>query len=320
MVLTLLLLYILCRYMPRWVKAKRVCAFTNVAYAGNPAWVILDAQGMTDAHMQQLAGDICPHTDTAFILSEETQEADLNLRFFTGAGEVPFSGHATIAAYVALSGEDMLAFTEPAMTVKQRTKAGIQKVDLRTAGGSVTRATVLLAAPRYLDNDVNPMTVARVLGVAPHDLADTGHPFDVISCGYYDLIVPMKSIADMQRIKPDFHLMSTCCTRWGIYGVTVFCLETFESGDTAFMRHFSPTLGVDEEPISGASAGTLGCHLIRRKLVAPKNFTRMIIEQGYLGRSRGKVYVHIECTHDHILRVRVGGCGVLTFTGYVLTP
>ncbi len=306
--------------MPRWVKVKRVCAFTTVAYAGNPAWIVLDAQGMSDEHMQQLAGDISPHTDTAFVLPENTHEADLNLRFFTGAGEVPFSGHATVAAYFALSGEDTLALNEPTMTVKQRTKAGIQQVDLRITDGSVTRTTVLLAPPRYLDDDVNPTTVARLLGIAPNDMADTGFPFDVISCGYYDLIVPMKSIADLQRIRPDFQLMSTCCTRWGVYGVTVYCLETFESGDTAFMRHFSPTLGVDEEPISGASAGTLGCHLIRRKLVEPKNFTRMIIEQGYLGRHRGKVYVHIECTRDHILRVRVGGCGVLTFTGYMLTP
>lgn len=104
--------------MPRWVKVKRVCAFTTVPYAGNPAWIVLDAEGYSDEQMQQLADDISPHTDTAFVLHENTHEADLNLRFFTGAGEVPFSGHATVATYFALSGENILALTESTMTVR----------------------------------------------------------------------------------------------------------------------------------------------------------------------------------------------------------
>jgi PhzF family phenazine biosynthesis protein len=114
--------------------------------------------------------------------------------------------------------------------------------------------------------------------------------------------------------------MDSFCTRLGIQGVIVFSTETFEAGDTAFMRHFAPSLGVNEDPISGASAGSLGCYLIRQKLIEQTNFSRIVIEQGYLQDRKGRVYVHVECTRDQILRVKVGGSAVLTFTGYILTP
>jgi len=97
-------------------------------------------------------------------------------------------------------------------------------------------------------------------------------------------------------------------------------METFEAGDTAFLRHFAPSLGVNEDPISGASAGSLGCYLIRNRLIEESNFSRIIIEQGYLQERQGKVYVHVDCTRDQILRVKVGGNAVLTFSGYILKP
>jgi trans-2,3-dihydro-3-hydroxyanthranilate isomerase len=306
--------------MAHWVKAKRMSAFTTIPYSGNPAWVILGSENLSDETMRKLANDLNPLSDTAFVLPEETKEADVYLRFFTGSGEVSFSGHAAIATYFALGGEKILPFKEPKTSIKQRTKAGIQQVELRVRGEKVTRATVLLAKPNYMELDINPIPVAKFLGLTPNDLAASGLPFDVISAGFFDLIVPIKTLEIMQNINPNFSLMDSFCTRLSIHGVIVFCTETFEAGDNAFMRHFAPSLGVNEDPISGASAGSLGCYLVRQKMIEPSTFSRIIIEQGYLQNRQGKVYVHIECTRDQILRVKLGGHAVLTFSGYILIP
>jgi len=295
-------------------------AFTSLPYAGNPAWVVLGAENLSDRQMQKLAYDLNPLSDTAFVLPESTKEADIFLRFFTGSGEVNFSGHAAVATYFALSGEKILPIQEPKTTIRMRTKAGIQQVEVRVKGDKITRTTVLLSKPNYMTIDINPVAVAKFLGLTPSDLAATGLPFDIISVGFFDLIVPLKRLDDLRNIQPNFSLMDSFCTRLGIQGVVVFCMETFEAGDTAFMRHFAPSLGVNEDPISGASAGSLGCYLIRNKLIEPSNFSRIMIEQGYLQERQGRVYVHIECTRDQILRVKVGGNAVLTFTGYILTP
>ncbi len=306
--------------MAKWIKAKRLSAFTSFAYGGNPAWIILGADGLSDDTMRRLAHDLNPLSDTAFVLKEETKEADVFLRFFTGSGEINFSGHTAVATYFALSGENIVKMVEPVTMVRQRTKAGIQQVELRVQNEKVTRVTVLLAKPNYMEVEVNPNIVAKTLGLTANDIAVSGLPFDVIACGFYDLIVPLKKLDDVKRISPNFALMDSMCTRFGVQGVVVFCMETFEPGSHAFMRHFAPVLGVNEDPISGASAGSLGCYLIRNRLIEPGSFSRIVIEQGYMQQRRGKVYVHIECTRDQILRVKVGGHSVLTFTGYVLAP
>jgi trans-2,3-dihydro-3-hydroxyanthranilate isomerase len=306
--------------MAKWVKAKRMSAFTSIPYGGNPAWVIIGAEGLSDDDMRRLASDLNPLSDTAFVLPETTKEADLHLRFFTGAGELNFSGHASIATYFALSGENVIKLDEPEVVLRQRTKAGIQQVELRLKGDKVTRATMTLTKPNYLDVNVTPVHIARFLGLTANDLTALNLPFEVISTGFNDLIVPVKSMNEMRAINPDYTFMDSVCTRLGIHGVIVYCLETIDVGDTAFMRHFAPTVGVQEDPISGAAAGSLGCYLIRHKLIEPSNFSRIVIEQGYLQNRQGKVYVHVEMTRDQILRVKVGGNTVLTFTGYILTP
>ncbi|MEO0142462.1 MAG: PhzF family phenazine biosynthesis protein, partial [candidate division WOR-3 bacterium] len=293
--------------MPKWVKAKRLSVFTSIPYGGNPAWVIIGAEGVSEEDLRQVASDLNPISDTAFVLPETTSEADIYLRFFTGSGEINFSGHASIATYFALSGENILNLKEPETTIRQRTKAGIQFVDLRVKENKITRATMTLAKPNYLDIEPNPLQLARVLGISQSELGLANLPFDVISTGFYDLIVPVKSLETVKNLKPDFTFMNNFCIRLGIQGIIVFCLETFEPGDTAFMRHFAPVLGINEDPISGAAAGSLGCYLIRKKLVEPSNFSRIIIEQGYLQNRQGKVYVHIESSRDQIYRVKVGG-------------
>ncbi|MEO0137227.1 MAG: PhzF family phenazine biosynthesis protein [candidate division WOR-3 bacterium] len=306
--------------MAKWVKAKRLSVFTSNPYAGNPAWVVMGADDIKDEDLKLLANDLNPVSDTAFVLSEQTHEADIYLRFFTGSGEINFSGHASIAAYFALSGENILNLKEPETTVRQRTKAGIQIVDLRVKDNKITRATMTLAKPNYLDIEVNPVQLSRILGISQHDLLAANLPFDIISTGYYDLIVPIKSLEIMKNIKPDFTFMNNFCIRLGIHGIIVFCMETFEPGDTVFMRHFAPVVGINEDPISGAAAGSVGCYLIRKNLIEPSNFSRIIVEQGYLQNRQGKVYVHVECSRDQIYRVKVGGNAVLTFTGYILAP
>jgi len=306
--------------MPSWIKAKRFSAFTALPYGGNPAWVILGAEDLTDKEILTLATDLNPTSDAAFVFSETTTEANIFLRFFNGRNETNFSSHAAIATYFALSGEGVLKLKEPETVIKQRTKTGINSVELRVEGERITRATITLAKPSHLDLDVNPALVSRFLGLSQADVTAVGLPMDVISTGFYDLVVPLRSLKEMRNINPNYSLMDSFCVRLGISGIIVFCRQTFDVESTAFMRHFTPSVGVNENPISGLAAGTLGCYLLKHKMLEPANFSRIIIEQGHLQQKQGKVYVHLETTRGQIYRVKIGGNAVITFTGYILTP
>ena len=293
--------------------------YGGMPYGGNSVWVILGADGLSEAELKRLASTLNHNTEVVFVLPETSSEADVNLRFFAGSNEISFSSQGAVAAYYALSEEDILSLKEPETEIRQRTKTGVQIVRLRTKETRVTRVTMALAKPDFLTLDLNPVHIARLFGLTANELTNSGLPFGVISTGFYDLIVPLKSLNEVRNINPNFQLMDNFCTRLGIQGVTVFCREVFHLKDHAFMRHFAPSLGINEEPLSGGAAGNLGCYFIRNNLIQPKeNFVRLIIEQGDLVNRSGRVYVHVEMTRDQILRVKVGGNAVMTFTGYVL--
>ena len=288
-------------------------------YAGNPAWVILGAEGLTDEMMAKLAGELNPISDAAFVMPEDSDVADIRIRFFSSGGEILTSGHATVAVYFALEGEGIIQFKEPECEVRQKSKGGIQYIELRVEQGRVRRVTMKLPLPRYIEIDYNPQLLARMLGLTPAEISASGLRPEAVSTGMYDLVVPAPSLNHLVDLKPDFELMSRFCTRVGITGIQVFALETNENS-TASVRHFAPAIGIDEDPVSGAACGALACYLIKNGIIKPEDFNRLIIEQGYaLGRP-GKVYVHIRMYRGGISEVKVGGQAVTTFVGSILIP
>jgi PhzF family phenazine biosynthesis protein len=66
---------------------------------GNPAGVVLDADGLAHAQMQRIAADV-GFSETAFLA------AGGRIRFFSPLAEVPFCGHATLASAVVLAERD----------------------------------------------------------------------------------------------------------------------------------------------------------------------------------------------------------------------
>ena len=63
-------------------KVYQVDVFTRERFRGNPAGIVSDAQGLTVAHMQDIAREMnC--SETAFILPPESQDHNLWIRYFT---------------------------------------------------------------------------------------------------------------------------------------------------------------------------------------------------------------------------------------------
>src|SRR5262245_21687462 len=72
-----------------------VDAFTRVAGQRNRAGVLVDAQGLSETSMQNIARAVAV-SETAVVLPG-TAGSRLRLRYFTPTTEVPFCGHATVA-------------------------------------------------------------------------------------------------------------------------------------------------------------------------------------------------------------------------------
>ena len=70
------------------IRLKQIDAFTDTPLTGNPAGVVVQADGLTDAQMQQIAREMAV-SETAFVLPPSTPAAQLRLRWFTPGAEVP---------------------------------------------------------------------------------------------------------------------------------------------------------------------------------------------------------------------------------------
>ena len=76
--------------------------FTDRRLAGNPLAVIFDGDGLGDEAMQAIAREM-NLSETVFVQPAGNPAYTARLRIFTPGRELPFAGHPTVGAAVALA-------------------------------------------------------------------------------------------------------------------------------------------------------------------------------------------------------------------------
>jgi PhzF family phenazine biosynthesis protein len=242
-------------YTPR-VEILRYTAFSTDPSGGNPAGVVLDATGATDAEMQAVAAEV-GYSETAFLVPRGGDV--VAVRYFSPLAEVPFCGHATIASAVAH------AHRHGTGTLRYETVAGPVEVRTETDGGPVT-ATLVSVAPRTADlapADLDALLAA--LGLVVADL-DPRLPPRVAYAGAWHPILGLATRARLARLDYDFdHLAALMGARdW-----TTVALVHHAADRVFHVRNPFPPGGVVEDPATGAAAAAFGGYLRERRLVDP---------------------------------------------------
>ena len=138
----------------REIPCFQVDAFTSKAFQGNPAAVCLLETPAPDLWMQQVAAEM-NLAETAFLVPDESDEADYELRWFTPTVEIALCGHATLA-----SGHYLLTRDPALEQVRFRTrKAGILTVTREGEGYA-------LALPAYPAGPADIPGLLEALGVS----------------------------------------------------------------------------------------------------------------------------------------------------------
>ncbi len=230
------------------MEILRYTAFSDDPAGGNPAGVVLDAAGADDARMQAVAAEI-GFSETAFVVSRHG--ADLTVRYFSPLAEVPFCGHATIAAAVAD------AERHGPRTLRMSTPAGLVTVTTRT-DGPVPTATLTSVPPRTADFAAQDL--ARVVAALDWHASDLDPelPPRVAYAGAWHPIVATGSRGRLADLDYDFlELASLMSERdW-----TTVDLVWRESGTVFHCRNPFPPGGVVEDPATGAAAAAFGGYL-----------------------------------------------------------
>jgi predicted PhzF superfamily epimerase YddE/YHI9 len=232
----------------------QVDAFTDRAFAGNPAAVLpLDAW-LPDALMQQIAAEN-NLAETAFFVRKGDQ---FHIRWFTPTVEVDLCGHATLA-----SAHIITRYLEPGRDE--------MRFDSRSGELRVTRDGDRLV----LDFPTLPVTAAddRLSAVAA---CFDRRPQAVFKNDNYIAYVAVYATAsDIATIKPDFMAMGKLDKD---VIVTAPADASIGAGIDFVSRFFAPSHGIPEDPVTGSAhcllahywAGRLGKTTLRARQVSPR--------------------------------------------------
>ena len=210
--------------LPYW----HVDAFADRPFAGNQAAVMPLDEWLDDAVLQAIAEEN-NFAETAFVVPDESSEADYHLRWFTPTEEVRLCGHATLA-----SGHVLLTRDGGERVTFRTRKSGVLEVR-RNAGGYE------LALPCIPTERGEWDEAAALLGGSQKEVWRNPLGYDLF---LYD------SEKAVRGLDPDLRGLAKL-------GNNLFvCTAPGERTDVV-SRVFVPGGGVDEDPVTGAAHATL---------------------------------------------------------------
>jgi PhzF family phenazine biosynthesis protein len=248
----------------------RLSAFTTTPEGGNPAGVWIGDRLPGPAEMQRIAADV-RFSETAFVAPREGTTR--TVRYYSPLAEVPFCGHATIAAGVQLgesSGEGEYRFEILPGSVMVRVS--------REDGSLLASLTSVEPRQRLVSDELLDGALAA-LGWSRTDLDDGIAPINAYA-GVWHLVIAVRELDRLNRLDYDFQALQQVMLA---NDLTTLQLIWRESDTVIHARDPFPVGGVVEDPATGAAAAALGGYLRDAGLVRPP--TRLLVRQGEaLGR------------------------------------
>ena len=211
--------------------------FTDRAFTGNPLAVYPEAEGLTDEQMQQIAREM-NLSETVFVLPSDKEEVLRRLRIFTPTSELPFAGHPIAGTWNCLAREGVVPPPEGGngwVHLKHEVGIGVLPIDIEFKDGEPSR--VVMTQGKWeikaeIDDANDQADIARGLGLSREDLDET-LPIQACSTGNTMLMVPIRTLADLARCRPNVSLLEEVYARNGFAssGATGCYAFTREQGE-----------------------------------------------------------------------------------------
>lgn len=290
-----------------------VDVFTDRRFGGNPLAVFTNGRGLSTETMQAIAKEL-NLSETTFVLPPDDPANDWRVRIFTPAAEMPMAGHPTVGTSFVLAWEHLVGVSEQQPVIRLEENVGLIPVTFTFADGQPATATMQQLTPQFGPVFDDRETIAAMLSLEPAALDD--YPLQVVSCGTPFFIVPLKTLDAVRNIRLRIDIWERALANFAASKVFVFTRQTEYPGSTVHSRMFAPSLGIREDPATGAASGPLGCYLVKYGLAAG-NPALIVSEQGVEMGRPSFIHIRIEQTGGQISGVFVGGRCVYVGQGQI---
>ncbi|MHA1772130.1 MAG: PhzF family phenazine biosynthesis protein [Candidatus Thorarchaeota archaeon] len=294
------------------IKVVQVDAFTDRPFGGNPAVVILDADNLRDSDIEAIAREIITG-QTLFVRNSKV--ADFKFQYMTPTGEMSFSGHLTVAGFSALAYEGLIDIVQDVNMFTVETLAGVLEVEVvKNESSMLHEVQITHPTPQFMET-YDPKDITKALGLSLADIMSP-HPVQTVSTGTPQLMVPVSTLRALERIHPNWERLNELQRDSDWVSIQVFTRETLEPTSDVHVRHFAPFLGINEDPVTGSGAGSMGAYMIKYGMFdVTIPVTSIVIEQGHFMGRPGKIFVEVVGDSHGITQVKVSGTGVPVLHG-----
>ena len=295
------------------MRIFQVDAFTAERFTGNPATVVLDADGQSDATLLAVAREFS-HAEVAFVFAANGPDHDVRLRFFNARNEAPFVGHATVAAHAVL----LALGRRGAGVTRQHSGTGVievaAQIEQSTAG-----APALIEFRQLVPELDTPLPFKTTLRVAealrlPATQLHEIMPARIARKGSTRLLVPIADVRQLDALAPNADTLLSLGSELGAEGFFVFGLNRNPDEISTESRMFCPALGIAEDPVSGNAHAMLAAYLWDLGQFG-KNSTTFVGRQGRQLKRPGQVNVRLEIDQGTLVAAHIGGTAVIVSEG-----
>ena len=243
---------------PVFAHVIRYAAFTDDPGGGNPAGIVLDASSFDEERMLRVAREV-GYSETAFLRPHLDAAREYDVRYFSPEAEVPFCGHATIAAGVALTERD-----GPGEFVFH-VSAGSVPVSTRRDAWGVATASLTSVQP-YVEKAEDDAVDEAVRALRwRRDELDPELPPRIAFAGARHLILAAATRRRLAGLDYEFERLKALMLELEL---TTVDLVWRDRDDLYHVRNPFPVGGVYEDPATGAAAAAFGGYLRALGLVA----------------------------------------------------
>ncbi|KXU82201.1 phenazine biosynthesis protein PhzF [Paraburkholderia monticola] len=255
-------------------QVELVSVFAAGPGGGNPAPIVVDAAGMSDAEMHAVARRY--GHESGFVLpAPPGSNCDYEFRFWVPNHEMSMCGHATVGAAWLLHQSGRVHRDQ--LTVQTRSgQVGIRIADCTAESAAVEISQPVGRIEPLPQPQAGRDEILDALGITEAQLAPL--PIQNACTSRVKTLIPLASPADLDALRPRFEKIEALCEKIGSTGLYPYA--SFDASRQIFdARQFPRASGYPEDAATGIAASALSFGLLANGMVEASTRT-ITIRQG----------------------------------------
>ncbi|MGI9357172.1 MAG: PhzF family phenazine biosynthesis protein [Rhizobiaceae bacterium] len=288
--------------------------FAEQPMTGNQLGVVYDCEGLDTETMQAIAREFNV-AETVFLSEAKENGHSAAVRIFTTNNEMPFAGHPTVGAAVAVAREQGVDQAGQGILMLEE-KIGPVRCAVRFEDDDAYAEFDLPAIAKSAESAQSRAAVAAALSLDEADIGFENHVISKYNGGLLYDLVPVSGLDAAARAKPVAGLWQEafgdrhhCC-------VYLYCRETVKHDSQFHARMFGPLDGFEEDPATGSAVASFAGAVA--KFDDPPDGTQMVrVEQGFEMGRPSLITLEIEMEGGAFTGGRIGGPVVEFARGHI---